>query len=378
MTESTGPSASADGNGAGDGGSGSATAVVDSGLSLRDGAAPGQPNLLLEEPQRIAADPRQLARAPARGVRGHHRSRRRRHDARPGAQPRARGRPAPDLPEVRGRQPVGHAEGPHRLRAGDGRAAPRLRRDHGRHLRQLRRGRSRSAASLAGLRCVVLHPRGLPHAPPRRDAAATAPRSCASPGDYESAVEVSRAAPTRDELYDANPGGANTALQLQAYGEIADEIYDELRDAPAAVAVPVSNGTTLAGIYRGFLSLYRRGKTSRMPRMVAGSSHRKNPIVQAFLQEPAALRGPRSEVDPRDAGQRAADQLALARRRSCARRDPRRRRAGPGTRATRTCCRMPRLIREQQGLNVLPASTAGLVVLLDRHRRERFLAIATS
>ena len=41
---------------------------------------------------------------------------------------------------------------------------------------------------------------------------------------------------------------------------------------------------TLAGIHRGFLSLYRRGKTSRMPRIVAGSSFRKNPIVQAFLK----------------------------------------------------------------------------------------------
>ena len=69
-----------------------------------------------------------------------------------------------------------------------------------------------------------------------------------------------------------------------AYGQIAYEIYDELRDAPLVVAAPVSNGTTLAGIYRGFLSLYRRGKTSRMPRIVAGSSFRKNPIVQAFLK----------------------------------------------------------------------------------------------
>ena len=101
------------------------------------------------------------------------------------------------------------------------------------------------------------------------------------PGDYESVVDVSRRRADQDEVYDANPGGANTALQLRAYGEIAYEIYDELRDAPAAVAVPVSNGTTLAGIHKGFVSLYRRGKTSRIPKMVAGSSFGKNPIVQA-------------------------------------------------------------------------------------------------
>ena len=103
-------------------------------------------------------------------------------------------------------------------------------------------------------------------------------------GDYEASVAASRRYADDKEAYDANPGGANTALQLQAYGEIAYEIYDELRDAPAVVAVPVSNGTTLAGIHKGFVSLYRRGKTSRMPRMVAGSSFGKNPIVQAWLK----------------------------------------------------------------------------------------------
>jgi hypothetical protein len=37
--------------------------------------------------------------------------------------------------------------------------------------------------------------------------------------------------------------------RLVAYSEIANEIYDVLRDAPGAVAIPVSNGTLLAGIY---------------------------------------------------------------------------------------------------------------------------------
>ena len=62
----------------------------------------------------------------------------------------------------------------------------------------------------------------------------------------------------------------------------AFEIYDQLRDAPRIVAVPVSNGTLLAGIYRGFVSLYKRGKTSRIPRMLAASSTHKNPIISSF------------------------------------------------------------------------------------------------
>jgi threonine synthase len=31
-----------------------------------------------------------------------------------------------------------------------------------------------------------------------------------------------------------------------------------------------------------------------------------------------------------------------------------------------------RMIRDQEGLSVLPASTAGLLALLDRHQREPF------
>ena len=58
------------------------------------------------------------------------------------------------------------------------------------------------------------------------------------PGNYEDAVMASRARSDADEIYDANPGGANTAIQLKAYGEIAYEIYDELRDAPARLAAP--------------------------------------------------------------------------------------------------------------------------------------------
>ena len=122
-------------------------------------------------------------------------------------------------------------------------------------------------------------------------------------GDYEAAVLASQERAKKDELYDANPGGDNTPIQLRAYAEIAYEIYDELRDAPAVVAVPVSNGTTLAGIYKGFVSLYRRGKTSRIPRFVAGSSHNKNPIVRSFVKGVESLCRPRASSHQRDKSQ---------------------------------------------------------------------------
>jgi threonine synthase len=201
------------------------------------------------------------------------------------------------------------------------------------------------------------------------------------PGDYENAVLMSRERAEKDELYDANPGGANTALQLRTYGEIAYEIYDELRDAPAAVAVPVSNGTTLAGIYKGFLSLYRRGKTSRMPRIVGGSSYNKNPIVQAFLKnkptckdlEPQKIRETNvneplinwHSID----GDYALDAI-------------RQTNSWAANASDKNLLVLSKMIREREGFHVLPASTAGLVALLEQHRKkplanDRYVVVLT-
>jgi threonine synthase len=139
------------------------------------------------------------------------------------------------------------------------------------------------AASLAALRCIVCIP-GTYRTRRLEEMASYEAEIRRTSGDYETCVAFSQELADREGIYDANPGGANTPLQLLAYAEIANEIYDQLRDAPAAVAVPVSNGTCLAGIHRGFATLYRRGRTSRMPRIVAGSSHGKNPIVRSFMK----------------------------------------------------------------------------------------------
>jgi threonine synthase len=201
------------------------------------------------------------------------------------------------------------------------------------------------------------------------------------PGDYEAAVSKSRERAHQDELYDANPGGDNTLLQLQAYGQIAFEIYDDLRDAPAMVAVPVSNGTTLAGIYHGFVSLYRRGKTSRVPKMVAGSSHGKNPIVRSFLKGLSSC----EDLKPEDIRETSVNEplvnwhsadgdVALG---------AIHRTSGFASDVTdKEMLASARTLKDTEGLSVLPASTAGLVALLDRHKNEplsgdRYVAVVT-
>ncbi len=237
------------------------------------------------------------------------------------------------------------------------------------------------AARYAGLHCKIFIPANY-HSRRAAEMRGLGAQVIATSGDYEEAVMASQQFATEQEWYDANPGGDNTALQLKAYGEIAYEIYDELRDAPKVVAVPVSNGTVLAGVYRGFLSLYRRGKTSRMPLMVAGSAQRKNPIVQSLLQGKESCEDLQPEhiketeineplINWHSFDGDVAMQAVL--------------RTGGWARGVtdKQMVQLAKMLKEVEGLNVLPAATAGLAALTMPPRPEllkndRFVTILTS
>jgi threonine synthase len=161
----------------------------------------------------------------------------------------------------------------------------------------------------------------------------------------------------------------NTPLQLQSYGEIASEIYDELRDAPAVVAAPVSNGTTLAGVYKGFVRLHRRGKISRIPRMFGASSFAKNPIVASFQRgldecvdlDPEKIR--ETPVNEPLINWHSYDgDVALQALRESG--------GAAGSAGDRKMLRYARILLEKEGLNALPASCAALAVLLEWHAAE--------
>ena len=224
------------------------------------------------------------------------------------------------------------------------------------------------AASVAGLRCVVFIPASC-HTRRLVEIEGHGAEVRRAEGGYEDAVRRSREHAVREEVYDANPGGDNTIIQLKAYAEIAFEIYDQLRDAPAAVAVPVSNGTTLAGIHRGFASLYRRGKTSRIPRMIAGSSPAHNPILRAYRTDAARC----DDLDPTRVRETPVNEPlvnwhsidgdhALHAIRDTG--------GFAESVSDRALLEWTRRLRETEGLNVLPASTAGLAAFARRHRRE--------
>lgn len=236
------------------------------------------------------------------------------------------------------------------------------------------------AATLAGIECIIVIPETY-HTNRVKEITDTKADILRVPGTYENAVEYSQKLAQEKEYYDANAGGFNTPIQFKAYGEIAREIYDDLRDAPAAVCFPVSNGTTLAGVYRGFVSLYRRGKTTRIPRMVAGSSFGKNPIVQAYLKGQSTC----EDLLPEKIHETVVNEPLINWRSIDGDYALEAIRTTDGWAAYASDKAMlgyARLIREKEGLNVLPASTAGLIALLDRHSKnvlpqDRYVVILT-
>jgi threonine synthase len=138
----------------------------------------------------------------------------------------------------------------------------------------------------------------------------------------------------------------------------------------------------LAGIYAGFVELQQNGKISRMPHMLAASSAYKNPIVTSFRQgldhcvdlrpekikeskvnEPLinwhSFDGEEALEAVRESGGQAfhiSDEKML---------------------------QQTKWLREKEGLQVLPASTAGLVGLLAHHQQhvlpeDQYVAVLTA
>lgn len=236
------------------------------------------------------------------------------------------------------------------------------------------------AAFLAGLRCVLYIPESY-HTDRISEMTAYGADVIRFAGSYEDNVYHSQDQARENGWYDANPGGKNANLQISAYAEIAYEIYDVLRDAPKIVACPVSNGTMLAGIYRGFVTLYRRGRTSRIPVMVAGSSYKKNPIVESFrlgfdhcvdLEESKITETKINEPLINWHSFDGEEALYAIKKSN-------------GYAANVTDERMLRYaknLRDKEGLQVLPASTAGLIALMEMHKAnaldsDRFVAVIT-
>lgn len=230
------------------------------------------------------------------------------------------------------------------------------------------------AAQLAGLNCEIYVPATY-HTQRLAEMESLGARIHRPPGTYEDTVAYSNDVAKERGWYNANPGNGNTDLQIRAYATIAEELIAQLGRMPSAVAVPVSNGTLLAGIFQGFERLRDQGRLPGVPRMIAASSTDKNPIITSFLAgqkrctdlRPAQIREtkinePLINWHSFD-GQEALDALYAS--------------GGSAYHISdQKMKRMSGYLSQKEALQVLPASTAGLIALTEEPETEQSLRVA--
>ena len=122
---------------------------------------------------------------------------------------------------------------------------------------------------------------------------------------YPAAVDLSRAAASAFGWLDRNTGA--NPLTLEAKKTVAFEVWEQLgRRVPDLMIVPVGDGPTLVALDKGFAELVSRGLAERRPRLIGVQAERCQPLVRAWLGEPA---GP-AELDP---AATVADGIAVVR-----------------------------------------------------------------
>ncbi|MFW9964657.1 MAG: pyridoxal-phosphate dependent enzyme [Candidatus Sifarchaeia archaeon] len=186
-----------------------------------------------------------------------------------------------------------------------------------------------------------------------------------APGQYEDLVELSKEIAKEKGWFDANPGVDGVKeISIEAYADVSQEIYRDIRRAPNFVFVPVGNGTTIAGIYLGFKRLFETGKIQFLPRMVATSTRRGNPIVKSFKMNSRTIQDLRRDEIKETKfnepltnwhaydGQEALDAIYASN--------------GFADYASESkMVEFSKLLRQEEGLYVLPAAASTLAVMHD-------------
>ncbi|WP_410809726.1 pyridoxal-phosphate dependent enzyme [Micromonospora sp. 067-2] len=131
-----------------------------------------------------------------------------------------------------------------------------------------------TAATAAGLTCTVVLPTGWSDGGAFMRAAGA--RVHLVDGSYEDAVDESRRLATEDGTVDGNVDGPYVDAVFSGHGIVVEALRAALPEPPAAIWVPVGNGTTIIAIH---LQLRRLG----WPTVLYGvGSAANNPIVTSW------------------------------------------------------------------------------------------------
>jgi len=223
------------------------------------------------------------------------------------------------------------------------------------------------AAHLAGLTCRIYIPAGY-HTEREAEMIKLGAIVSRLSGTYEEVVEKSSVLAKAEGWSDANPGNRNAELQLAAYAKIGQEIRLALPQGADWCAVPVSNGTLLAGIYKGLLDAQAQ-ETDSPPKMLAGSSTHKNPIIQSFLAGHESCQ----DLNPQKISETIVNEPLInwhAFDGDHALNALKHSKGAAVNVSDKNLLATAALVKKTEGYNVLPASTAGLFGLIKMHENK--------
>jgi threonine synthase len=139
------------------------------------------------------------------------------------------------------------------------------------------------AAASIGLACVIFVPKGLAK-PKLAQLLVFGARVIQVEGTYDETWELCQQECQRHGWYNRN-AAVNPSLiegKKTAGLEIAEQ---SARDSPDWVAVPVGDGCTIAGVWKGLREMHALGMLSRLPRLLGVQAEGARPLVQAFRDQ---------------------------------------------------------------------------------------------
>jgi threonine synthase len=104
------------------------------------------------------------------------------------------------------------------------------------------------------------------------------------PGPRSAASKAARDAARDGVVYASH---VHNPIGLAGMATVAFEIWEQLRDAPDAIVLPVGQGTLLIGLHRGFACLWRTGLIQSVPRLIGVQADRCAPF-SALSGRPSA------------------------------------------------------------------------------------------
>jgi len=211
-------------------------------------------------------------------------------------------------------------------------------------------------AARAGMRCFVLIPGGEVARGKLAQAIAHGAQVLAVEGSFDAALKLVRELSRRCPVALVNSLNPN---RIEGQKTAAFEICDALGDAPEFHALPVGNAGNITAYWKGFLEYSQLGLASRLPRLLAFQAEGAAPLVLGHI-----VANPETFATAIRIGNPASGKQALA-----AAHDSQGLIAAVSDDEIREAYR---LLSQQEGLFVEPASAAGVAGLLKLGREGFF------